>query len=226
MSNGVDKRLLARLAADDRLPAWLELEQDPVFAHLTVGQRRWYVERALAIGREQAAHFNGATPSAVAVQLGVQVRVLNQENRFAGMVVRAEHDAGVITLYTPSVQQVAELLTQVLPEPWQWEQVEGLHVAHELFHHLEETRIKPVHEQLPAVVTFRLGRLWQTRSRARQCREIAAHAFAKELLGVPFLPNAVDWLILIATKKWSEAALEGALERAEAGLQAPLEEAT
>jgi hypothetical protein len=226
VSGGVSPELLARLAADDRVPAWLELEQDPVFAHLTPGQRRWYVERALGIGREQAAMVAGQAPGGVAEQLGAKVRVVDRESRFAGVEVRAEHDSetGVITLYAPSVRQVADLLSQVLPEPWSLEQVEGLHVAHELFHHLEATRIGPVHEQLPPVVTFRLGRVWQTRSRARRCREIAAHAFARTLMDLPFLPNAVDWLVLIATGKWSEQALVGALERAEAGLQVSPEE--
>lgn len=228
MTAAVDQALLARLAADDRVPAWLELEQDPVFSHLSPGQRRWYVERALAIGLEQATPHRGRDAATLAMELGARVKVADGENRFAGMVTRAEHDAaeGVITLYSPSVQQVTGLLAQVLPEPWTLLQVQGLHIAHELFHHLEVTRIGPVHEQLPPVVTFRLGRLWQTRTHARRCREIAAHAFAKELLGLPFLPNAVDWLILIATKKWSEAALLAALERAEAGLLAPPEEAS
>jgi len=57
-------------------------------------------------------------------------------------------------------------------------------------------------------------------TRARRCREIAPHAFARELLGLPFLPNAVDYLILVATDRWSEAELSRALARAEEELMA------
>ncbi|MFZ5827362.1 MAG: hypothetical protein ACOY94_23935 [Bacillota bacterium] len=211
---------LALLAADDRLPAYLELEQDVVFPHLTPARRAWYVEQALEIGRVQARPHRGRPLGLLAQELGARVVRTDRENRIAGMEIRAEHDAGTgsITIYEPSITQVHRLLAQVLPEPWDRERVAELHIAHELFHHLESTRILPVHEELPPVVTFRLGRLWATRTRARRCREIAAHAFAKEVLGLPFLPNAVDWLMLVGLKRWSLDELTAALERAQRGL--------
>lgn len=208
--------LIARLAADDRIPAYLELEQDVVFPHLTPAQRLRYVDFALDAGRREAAPHRGTPVAELCRRWGARLVIRESENRIAGLTVRAEHDTrtGTITLYQPSIAQVCELLNRSLPEPWTGQQVIDLHTAHELFHHLESTRIKPVHEQLPPVVTFRLGRFWETKSRARRCREIAAHAFAKELLGLPFLPNAVDWLLLLSLNKWSVDELEAALQRA------------
>lgn len=217
--------LLAALSADDRIPAYLELEQDPVFVHLSPVERVRYIEHALAIGREVAMPHRGRDLFQLKAELGARLQIKETDNRFAGVTIRAEHDTGtrIITLYAPSVRQVHGLLAQVLPEPWSEERVVALHVAHELFHHLEATRIGPVHEQFPPVVTFRLGRLWVTRSRARRCREIAAHAFTKELLDLPFLPNAVDWLILLSMKKWTIEQVWDALERARAGLSLALD---
>lgn len=217
--------LTALLAADDRIPAYLELEQDLVFPHLAPKDRLHYVEYSLRVGREQAAEYQGMSVTDLARQVGATVTVVDTENRFGGVTIRAEHDAGTgaIKLYEPSIVQVMELLNRALPEPWTRQQVMDLHAAHELFHHLEATAIQPVHEQLPAVVTFRLGRLWQTRSRARRCREIAAHAFAKELLGLPFLPNAVDWLVLLSMGKWSHTAFAESLERAREAITVPRE---
>lgn len=225
--------LLAALAADDRVPAHLDLEQDVVFPHLTPAERVRYVERALAIGRAAAREIGEAGEMAgggdigadgdirrLADELGARVVIREREHRFAGMTFRAEHDArtGTITLYRRSVEQVRALLARTLPEPWSQERVTALHVAHELFHHLEAMRIRPVHEQLPAVATFRVGRLWTTRTRARRCREIAAHAFAQALLNLPFYPGAVDWLMLVALGKCTAGQLLAAVERARAAL--------
>jgi len=211
--------LVPRLA-DDRVAAYLELEQDMLFAHMSPDERLTFIDRSLAIGRQQAAPYIGEDVMALAPRLGATVAVIETDNRVAGVTLRAEHDARthLITVYRKSIAEVHRLLEQVQPGLWDEQQTLALHVSHELFHHLEATRITPVHEQLPSVVTFRVGRFAVTRARARRCREIAAHAFAKELLGLPFLPNAVDWLVLVGMGKWSELDLMAALERAETAL--------
>lgn len=193
-----------------------------MFAHLSPQERCWYLDRALAIGREQAGPYRGRPVEPLAAELGATVVRTSRSNRIAGLTIRAEYDTETrtITLYEPSMLEVQAALAHTLPEPWSPAVVADMHIAHELFHHLESVRIRPVHEQLPPVVTFRLGRFLTTRTRARRCREIAAHAFARELLGLPFLPNAVDYLILVATNRWSEAELSRALARAEEELMA------
>lgn len=213
------RAVLELVAADDRFPAYLELEQDVVFRHLSPAERLRYVERALDVGREAARGYQArhlAEVEALASQWGARVIMDDGGNFFGAVQLRAQHDqrAGVITLYRRSLDQMESLLALVLPEPWSWDRVVATHLAHELFHHLEHTRLGPVDGQLPPVTTFRVGRLWETRCRARRCREIAAHAFTRTLLGLPFLPNAIDWVMLVAMGRWTEEALVQALEAA------------
>lgn len=87
-----------------------------------------------------------------------------------------------------------------------------VHLAHEYFHYLEENGLiraeggnlgsgssyvpdllEPV--ELPRI----LGR--RRKAGVLRCSEIAAHAFAKELLGLPVLPNYYDYTYLIAEGK-------------------------
>jgi hypothetical protein len=205
--------LLRLLTGDDRALAYLELEKDIVFPHLSRIARLHYIEHALSAGRRQAALYKGMDVFHLADVLEVRLVTQSTQSVIAGVTFRSAYDPAtrMITLYQSSIDQVHELLSDLLPQRWDREQVMHLHVAHELFHHLEAAHITPVHEQLPPVCTFRIGPVCVTKTRARQCREIAAHAFAKELLDLPFLPNAVDWLIPVAQQKWSLSELKAAL---------------
>ena len=182
---------------DDRVLAWLELEQDTVWASLTMSQRLRYIDHALGAGRAAAYALRGQDPSAIAAAEQVAIRVVHGDNRVAGVPTRSEYDAEsrAITLYQTSLDEVLGLLERAPGAPWAGEHVAALHIAHELFHHLEATRFPPLDEQLPAVaVRVRLGGIWGSRRRSPRCREVGAHAFAKTLLGLPFFPSVLDWL--------------------------------
>jgi hypothetical protein len=217
------RELLRTLRDADRPLAYLELQKDIVFPHLSPLARLKYIDHALEAGRRQAALYKGTDVFHLAKSLNVKIVVqstrhgaANTRGGAAAVLPRADYDAvaRTITLYKPSLDQMNELLSALPPRPWSMAQVMDLHAAHELFHHLEASCIVPVHEQLPPVPTFRLGPVCITRARARQCREIAAHAFAKDWLDLPFLPAAVDWLLLIAHRQWTTSGLQMALDEA------------
>ena len=207
-----------RLARDDRPLAHLELQQDVVYPHLSPGNRTHYIDRSLAIGREQAGEYR--TPDSDlrkwALALGAKVEISDSPNFCAGIAMRSEYDAATrtITVYEPSIVEFGAALDALKCVPWPRERIVAVHIAHELFHHLEATRIVPVHLQLPAVVTGRIGP-FPREMRARRCREIAAHAFARELLHLPFAPNAVDWLLLLARRPEHGESLGHCLDVAE-----------
>jgi hypothetical protein len=208
---------LLSLLTDDQALAYLELEKDIVFPHLSTPARLQYINHALRAGRGQAALYKGMDVFHLANALGVRLVAESTQSVVAGVIFRSTYDFATrtITIYKSSIDQVYEVLSELLPKPWDGEQVLSLHIAHELFHHLEATHITPVHEQLPPVSTFRLGPIHVTRACSRQCGEIAAHAFARELLDLPFLPSAIDWLVLVAQQQWPLSELQAALHRAE-----------
>ena len=71
----------------------------------------------------------------------------------------------------------------------------ALHLIHEWFHHLEVSRIGRTDLRLPQVVTTRLGP-FPVRRPLKKTREIAAHAFVQEMMGLSFYPLLLDHLLL------------------------------
>ena len=67
-------------------------------------------------------------------------------------------------------------------------------------------------EELEPVICFRILGI-QRKAHIRRCEEVAAHAFAKELLGLPVLPNFYDYLYLMGTGKMTQTAFRELTER-------------
>ena len=100
----------------------------------------------------------------------------------AGVPIFAEYDAGsrLITVYRFGIKAVARLLECADAERIALD----LLIAHELFHHLEATRIGPVPDRLPPIFVPMFWGLFRARRRVRSTSEIAAQAFAQALIGL------------------------------------------
>jgi hypothetical protein len=188
----------------DHALALLELRLDPAFHRIAPDAYDVYVNGALSIGREAATEYAGCNPSDLAVRRAATIVYSDVRMEVAGQLVRSEYDSctRMITVYLPSVAEVEERLKTGLNRHLptlachgRWLRpglVADIHIAHELFHHLEATAIGRTDERMPRVVTKRIGPFTIASVRVRRCREIAAHMFAKELLALPFYPNAID----------------------------------
>jgi hypothetical protein len=202
-----------RLSFDDRDLAYYELRQDPAFPHLKAEDAAVCIDRSLAIGRDAAAPYAGQDPSELAMRLGARIVCRESSPEITGGAVRAEYDSGThtITICRTSVAQVQVVLNDLC---LQWSRITpsainqspatshqslttalNLLIAHELFHHLEATQIGRVDRRFPMVAGRRMGPFTVGARHIGRCREIAAHSFAKELTGLPFLPNAMDRLV-------------------------------
>ena len=199
-----------QLTADKRIPAYLDLSQDLAFSALTPQQARWYVDEALRIGREAAAQCAERDPHSLAKSLGVAVTLSTRDLRVGPSAIRAEYDAQTraVTLYIPAIERVNQCLKGI------GEGATNVLLAHELFHHLEATRFSPVDQQLPPVERRFLGGLWRAHRRVRRCRELAAHAFASCLVGLPFYAGAVDWLVAMQEGHLTPEEVAAALDNA------------
>lgn len=202
--------------SSDAALAAAELRQDPLHDRLTRDQRQFYVERGLALGGEAAREYRplaGERIAAFAERLGCRVRMAGGPNEVGRFSIRTEYrprDATII-VYRRSVRQMLTVLRSLASqEAWTVERVEDVHLAHEVFHHLEATRLGLVNERLPKVITFEWGPLVR-RTSVRRAREIAAHKFAKDALQLPFMPNLID--VIDAGRAQREGvAAEGRLE--------------
>ena len=92
------------------------------------------------------------------------------------------------------------------------EQALDVHLAHEFFHIWEYRERRSIAEELEPVVSMSFLGL-RRRVHINRCGEIAAHAFAKELLGLPFLPNFYDYRYLIDTGAMTQADMDHLIAR-------------
>ncbi|MEG0367059.1 MAG: hypothetical protein RR585_09505, partial [Coprobacillus sp.] len=101
-----------------------------------------------------------------------------------------------IVLYKDSLDEIAKASQNFLHEDITLEDVINIHLAHELFHFYEYMDKQPTNEYLESIVRMKIGpkKLYST---VMSTCEIAAHAFAKELLGLKFLPNLFDYFLLV-----------------------------
>lgn len=193
---------------DDHLWGHLELQYDVTYPHIQKEMRYSYVDRALAIGEATARRYGSSSVDSLVQRLNVSV---SYDERLGG-TIRGGYTDSRIVINRKALQSIVGRLPELALSLRQLEQVS---IAHELFHCLEEAENNPVHLQLPKVTTMRIGAIVLKQTAVRACREIAAHRFAKEMTGLAFMPNAIDWLVHVAkgTLTWSR--LDALLRRAE-----------
>ena len=169
--------------------AWgLELlAADRTGRRLDPARRRAAVGAALDAGRAAAGRYAGERrPDRLAERLGVAVTWSDDAPLLGTLVRIAEYEPRppVIRLFTRAVARIAAA-APALP-------VAEIYVAHELFHHLE-ARGEYRAPALGRATVARLGR-WRWQSPVRALSEVAAHAFAQALLGLPVFPGRLDAL--------------------------------
>jgi len=192
--------LTAALARPVDTALWAALlREDLVYAKIPTDERQSAVERAAAAGRQAAEECRPrhGTNDPVALVEKLGVRLIESDAPYVyGALVQTSTYVGrppTITLYTGAIAEMNGFLAdQHLAETLHIGDVRPVYLAHELFHHLEETVLGRA-AALVRVVTFRLGPL-TLRSGIAHLSEIAADAFAQRLLDLPVAPRLLDYL--------------------------------
>lgn len=186
---------------DDRILALCELSNDLLFQKIPKSRLSYYVDASLNAGRETAKRFAGQNIRQLYEERRIGIQVRNGGKKGYGVVLRGQavmaREGCSVELYKDSLDALAQhsayggqSLTQ--------EAARDTHLAHEFFHILEYMEGRSLSEELEPIVRFSFLGL-SFKSRINRCDEIAAHAFAKEFLGLPYLPNFYDYLYLTGT---------------------------
>ncbi len=130
---------------------------------------------ALNCGIDAARTVSGP-PDEMATRLGVRVEDVEADGGFGNVMVFADYRPRPpsVRLYAPALR-VLDAELPAYPEPLPGSR--AVFLAHELFHHLETLD--------PRCVPSR-------RHRSKALSEIAAGAFAQELLGLRYHPKLLD----------------------------------
>lgn len=207
---------------DDRALALCELSNDLLFQKIPPERLAGYADRSLQAGREAARLFAGCNVQDLYRQHGVAIRYSGSGKHSYGVILRGQSvmgpDGCSVEVYQDSIRELAAHSewngTALTPE-----EALDVHLAHEFFHIWEYREGRSIAEELEPVTTLEFLGFRRTAHISRCC-EIAAHAFAKELLELPFLPNFYDYLYLIDTGQMSREGFQKMIERMEALLGA------
>ncbi len=223
------------LYGNDETLAVLELQRDLLFHRISAGHVRSYVSASLLSGREQAEKLRGEgidSPSIAQLceKKRIHITLSDSKQGMAGMTFRAKisyaRDGGAeLTLFRTAIADLVENVNPLLPPEsrFTFETARDMLAAHEYYHYLEFSEIGDTADKTEKVeITKLFGK--RRFARIMRCSEVAAHAFAKALLNLNFLPNLTDYLYFIATGKWTETDLCARLAQARSLLEPVQEE--
>lgn len=190
---------------DANVLAYTELKQDELYPNIRPNQILSYIEGALEFGRQagkEYAYSGDLAPlMAHIVRSGAKVTFVGEKKRDGEKLVRAQYERrpATILVYRPSLEQMDHFFLRSGFRIRQ-EDFMALHMCHEWFHHLEETRFGRTDQQLPRLVMRKVGPVLFKQS-VESTREIAAHAFTQQVMGLSWYPLLLDMLISQSERK-------------------------
>ncbi|HBG76607.1 hypothetical protein QBE55_06030 [Eubacteriales bacterium mix99] len=218
---------IRKMVQDDRVLALCELSGDLLFHKIPHEKIPRFVDGSLSAGHEAARAYRGKDMEALYAQKNIKILWKESGETRIGVTWRGQSAFGKngceVTLVRESIRTLAENSSPM------WDSPSGdnpllspqdalqLHLAHEFFHYLEYESNDPVSSRMDEVVTFQLLG-WKRHAHINKCSEVAAHAFAKEVLGLPVLPNYFDYLYLVHTEKMTQTEFEAFLAHSQSVL--------
>lgn len=200
---------------EDRVLALCELSNDLLFHKISPNRLGYYVDGALDAGRRAARNFSGRSIQQIYQENGISIRYAGSGKQSYGVILRGQSvmsDAECsVEIYQESIDALAS------HSSWEGGALSAqaaleIHLAHEFYHIWEYRNHCSIAEELEPVIRFRILGI-QRKAHIRRCEEVAAHAFAKEMLGLPVLPNFYDYLYLMGTGKMTQTAFRELTER-------------
>ncbi len=173
--------------------AYLELEQDEYYSFLPNEQLTKYLTGAMEIGITAAQSYQGTDIISLInkiFQAGIRIQFIPQHPTHSSIRAQYDRKRKKITIYRSSITQIQQFLSSTFGEINELEIIQ-LHLFHEWFHHLEETKLGRTDLQFPSVIIKKRGPFLVKRPLAR-LREIAAHSFTQTALGLTWSPLLLD----------------------------------
>lgn len=191
----------ASVEAQPRALGLIQLREDPQYQRIPAGRRDALVEAALEDGRLLADEIRrqwSVDPALVAAGCNVPVIRSEDDAGFGSVIVYAGYASrpAAITLYLPAIRRLDRLIASrsagllaglAGSEP--------VFLAHELYHHFDCLRGGDRLARRHPVKIFGVGP-WRWTSGLVSLPEIAAGAFAQQLLGLSFHPKVLDLIML------------------------------
>lgn len=184
----------------DEVLGLCELTNDLLYHKIPKDKVYFYIEESLKIGKSAARPYKGMNIIGVCKESGIEIEYLKESKKTYGVSFRAQVEMSQkqtkIWIYEGSLADLAKNSEYAGRKPISYQDALQIHLCHEFFHYLEYQQNRFVSQILPKITTLQVFGLKREGS-INRCSEIAAHAFAKELLKLEELPNVYDYLYLI-----------------------------
>lgn len=201
-------------AGTARRLAHLTLMDDPFFLRIRSGMSAQAIDFALDAGQAAAAMVTsrwGREPYEIARALGVPVSCETERARAGKLVLFSEYGdrPPSITLHMATLDEANRMIEEHhLEELLGIGDVAPVHLAHELYHHLDSQKLTPGTSPF-RIENLRVGPL-RTETTLPSLCEIAADRFAMALLRLRVPPRALQFLTIHA---YNQALAVSQLER-------------
>ncbi|MGN0404475.1 MAG: hypothetical protein ACI4F1_04580 [Bariatricus sp.] len=172
--------------------------REPLEGKFSEEQKEDYTAKANACGREwaekMAEEYGTRDPRMLAEKMGMKVDAPKVPVG-GGLVLFAQFvEPNEITIFTDCVDKAAKLEAECGCEIMKQEKLMNVLLAHELFHAVEEQHAKEIFTRTEKVELWR--KPFSNRSTISCLSEIAAMAFAAQLLGLTVSPYMLDVLLV------------------------------
>ncbi|HEY8891911.1 MAG TPA: hypothetical protein VIM70_16855 [Clostridium sp.] len=187
------------LAVDDNIWGLYTFRRDPICNKLTDSEKIEMIKKANECGRQEAIgliyKYGIMTCHQYAKQLGLTISEIDEKNADDYILFAKFNSPNNIFININNVKKVNELVSaenmNILIDEVD---IEEVLIAHEMFHFIEGQN-KEMYTSNAKIMLWKLGPIKYT-SRLIALGEIAAMAFAKELLNLSYNPNLFDVLLL------------------------------
>jgi hypothetical protein len=146
------------------------------------------------LARKLKAEYGSMTPSEIARKLGIKINRMELSDEGCYNTFACYQKPDRIDVYMKTIEAAEDVLVEFNGmEMLQNVSIEELLIAHELFHYYENTREAfPTKQKL--IVLWELGK-FKYKACPVSIGEMAAMAFARELLGLSYSPYVFDVIL-------------------------------
>lgn len=191
----------------DEVLALCELSNDLLYHKIPEEKLLYYIREALKVGKDAAIPYKGADIHKLCKENRIEIEYIKESKKTYGVSFRAQTEMDKnhckIWIFEGSIKELSENSSLLLRKGISYEEALNIHLFHEFFHYLEYTKNAFVSDKLEPILRINLPFL-KKEGRLQRCSEIAAHSFAKELMGLNELPNIYDYLYLINAGQMKE----------------------
>lgn len=183
---------------------------EPLERKFTDEQKTEYTKKAFQCGRQEAVEikqkYPGMTLREIVRECGLKLYTPDLPAG-GGHVIFAQYtEPDEITIFQDCVKKAGDMISQEGLEKYFSEtEIGELLLAHELFHGIEYQKKKSIYTQTERIELWR--KPFSNRSRILCLSEMAAMAFAGELVQTPFSPYVLDVVLMYSYNQEAACAL-------------------